>query len=338
MENKLIRKQIRKISNTTALPLLIYILFSNVIIYGTSMFISAFKSKFPLLEDTGFQQLLLYSEIYLVLMPVILLIFYKTRGKKVNLSFSSSFAKPQKSAGWCFMWIIIAMGFTYLASYISNFISTLFELSSGIDLYEPSMSFGTSIFGILVTLIAPPIFAPFMEEFIFRGLVYRNTEPVGQWFAIIISGLIFGLWHQNYAQFLFTCVMGMFSAFLLAKTRSVIPSIILHFAINTISTTTTIILMNLGISDISNLTNEMLFENPIALLVIGFMGLFIISLIIASVILLIIQLIKFNGKPHLNSGYYKTSTSNKIAAYFSSPLMIAVLLIFVLLTVFNAIP
>ncbi len=336
MENKLIRKQIRKISNSTALPLIIYFVLSEMFISAVSIFFALFNERFSLLKDVGFQELILYIGIYLVIMPLVILIFYLTRGKKVHLTFSSSFAKPQKSAGWCAIWIIIAAGFTYIASYITNIISTLFEMGTGIELYEPSMSFGTSIFGILVTLIAPPIFAPLMEEFIFRGIVYRNSEPVSQWFAIIISGLMFGLWHMNYAQFLFAAVMGMFSAFMLAKTRSIIPSIILHFAINTIATVEEIVLMNMGITDISNLNEETLTNNIGALMFIGLVGLIIIGLIIAAIVLFVFQLAKHSGKARLNSGYYKTTTGNKIAGYFSAPLMIIILLLFIGFTVFNA--
>ncbi len=188
------------------------------------------------MKDNGFLNLIIYIFMYLIIIPLIALIFQKVKGNKVGIKLSSLYTKPKKSAFWCFKWIIITMGFAYIASIISNIFFMIIEYMTETTLNEASFNFGDSVIGTVVLIIAPVIFAPIFEELLFRGVVLKNSEPMGQWFAIIISGIIFGLWHENYPQFLFAAVLGCFSAFMVIKTRSIIPSMIAHFSINTIST------------------------------------------------------------------------------------------------------
>ena len=67
------------------------------------------------------------------------------------------------------------------------------------------------------------------EELMFRGLIFKNNKPLGELFAIIISGLFFGLWHQNLPQVCTTAFMGMFLCFIYLRTKSIFPCMVAHF-------------------------------------------------------------------------------------------------------------
>ena len=83
-------------------------------------------------------------------------------------------------------------------------------------------------------MLAMSVLAPFFEELMFRGTLFRNAEKCGQLTGIIMVGLTFGLWHGSYQQILYAAVMGMCACFMVAKTGSIFPSLILHFTMNTI--------------------------------------------------------------------------------------------------------
>ncbi|MCH5297307.1 MAG: CPBP family intramembrane metalloprotease [Ruminococcus sp.] len=340
MNKKLINKQIRKISTSTTLPVLAFLIAMTAISISLSFLISSAPYG-SILRDDGFLNLIVYILLYLICIPLIVLIFQKTKGNKVGIKLSSLFRKPQKSAFWCFKWIIISIGFTYIASFVSNIIFTIIETLIGRTLNEASFDMGDSVFGLIVTIIAPVIFAPIFEELLFRGVVLKNCEPMGQWFAIIISGIIFGLWHENYPQFLFAAVLGCFSAFMVVKTRSIIPSIIVHFLINSLSTVIALIFRanDLDIDEIANMSDIELLTNEKLISVLSFslFGFFILGIIIAAITLFVIEMVKHKGKANLVKSVFNIKTSNKIAVFMCSPVTLITFALMILSTILNAI-
>jgi hypothetical protein len=338
--NKQINREIRRISNHSSLLILIYIVLSYVITFGLSLIFSVFKNV-PLFQDNTFYTFVLYCAIYLVGFPIILLLFYKTRGRKIGLTLKGLFRKPQKSAGWCAIWIVIGIGLTYLTSVVFNIIFTIIEQLTEVTLYSPDFSFGNTFFAVLTLLLALPFYAPIFEELLFRGTLYRNNEPMGQWFAIIVSGITFGLWHTNYQQFFYTAVFGMFACFIFAKTRSIIPTMIMHFCFNTIGAIeslaqTEIDFSKLSENDIEFNMHYMLTQHPISTMIFGLMIVVTYALIIAGIILLVVQLAKHNGKAYLKKSVFNISNAKKVSVYFSAPITIVVFVLLIVSTVLRA--
>lgn len=93
------------------------------------------------------------------------------------------------------------------------------------------MDFGsqTGIFAFLLLVIAAPI----LEELLFRGIILdgllKKYSPLA---AILISSLLFGLAHLNPWSFINGLFIGIFSGWVYYKTRSVLPSIIIHASAN----------------------------------------------------------------------------------------------------------
>ena len=85
-------------------------------------------------------------------------------------------------------------------------------------------------------IIMIAILAPLLEEVLVRGLVLRgyllNYSPIK---AIIASAIFFGAIHLNPWQFVGGFVSGIFLGYLYYKTKSLIPSILVHFLNNSLS-------------------------------------------------------------------------------------------------------
>jgi membrane protease YdiL (CAAX protease family) len=85
-------------------------------------------------------------------------------------------------------------------------------------------------------IIMIAIMAPLLEEVLVRGLVLRgyllNYSPIK---AIIASAIFFGLIHMNPWQFIGGFISGVFLGYLYYKTKSLIPSILVHFLNNSLS-------------------------------------------------------------------------------------------------------
>lgn len=76
------------------------------------------------------------------------------------------------------------------------------------------------------------IVAPIIEEFFFRKLLIDRIYRYGEFSAVFISGLLFGLFHQNYEQFFYTAGVGMVFALVYCRTGSYSLVVLLHLAFN----------------------------------------------------------------------------------------------------------
>ena len=268
-------------------------------------------------------------------MPLILLIFSELRGKRVRLSLKTCFVKPAKPAGWVCKYVIIAIGLTYLIAVSSSIISAILE-SFGIKLNTSDISFGDSPFGVIATVVALPLFAPFFEELLFRGSIYRNNEPMGQWFAIIVSGAAFGLWHTNCVQTVYATGMGIIACALYAKTRSIIPSMIVHFVINSIGALQQLCMNGLDTDILKDANTEYIMNHYGQIMFIGLMELAVFGIIIAAIVLSIIELVKHRGRFPLYKGRYNMSLGKKLGVYFSAPVTVVAYAVLIFETIANA--
>jgi len=84
-------------------------------------------------------------------------------------------------------------------------------------------------FGLVMLAVTPAI----CEELIFRGYAQRQFERVGgAAIAIVLSGVLFGLYHLRLTQLLPLTAIGLYLAYLTWRTGSIWPAIIAHFANN----------------------------------------------------------------------------------------------------------
>lgn len=61
----------------------------------------------------------------------------------------------------------------------------------------------------LTMFIYASVGAPIVEELMFRGLVMRSLRPMGKRFSIVVSALMFGLFHGNIVQAPFATLVGL---------------------------------------------------------------------------------------------------------------------------------
>lgn len=81
------------------------------------------------------------------------------------------------------------------------------------------------------------IFAPLVEELVFRGAILRALLQgfSRHWVAIVCSALLFALIHMNPAQMPHAFCLGLLLGWMYYRTRSVIPGIMVHWVNNTVA-------------------------------------------------------------------------------------------------------
>lgn len=340
-DRKSVNREVRKISNTSFLPVLIFLILDVPYILFRDNINSILESISIIPINDSAVKFIQYIYLYLLVIPLSLFVFQIVQGKRNNYRILDNYRKPQKSFGWVFRWIVISMGIVYITSIVTKLCSFAFQYISGITLHDSSpgaeLFVGFSIEDTLVMTLPAMVFAPVFEELLFRGVVCRNNQPLGQLFAIVTSGLVFGLWHANYIQAVYAMVMGMLCCFLYLKTKSLIPSMIVHFLINTISVVNMLVM---GYIDMDALMSGNIYEvipyigHILALLCSVFV---IFGIIISSIVLLILEIVMFRESFKFEKTKLNISLFRKIIVYFSSPITLIVMSFLVFATVMNAV-
>lgn len=85
-------------------------------------------------------------------------------------------------------------------------------------------------------ILSIALLGPVLEELLFRGAITKvllaKYEPTT---AILLSGLVFGVFHINPVQVVSAMLAGFFFAWLYYKTRNLLPCILIHIFNNTLS-------------------------------------------------------------------------------------------------------
>ncbi|MCD7841730.1 MAG: CPBP family intramembrane metalloprotease, partial [Lachnospiraceae bacterium] len=88
----------------------------------------------------------------------------------------------------------------------------------------------------------PGLLVPVTEELVFRGLTYRRMRTRMQTYqAVVISALLFALYHGNPIQMLYAFPMALLLALLYEKSGSLVYPILLHIGANLTAILTTIL-------------------------------------------------------------------------------------------------
>ena len=84
-------------------------------------------------------------------------------------------------------------------------------------------------------MIAFGFFGPLVEELTFRGLGYGLLQRWGQWLAIGVTGVAFGVWHGLVEALPVLTLFGVLLAYVRARTGSLYPCIALHSVFNVVA-------------------------------------------------------------------------------------------------------
>ena len=86
----------------------------------------------------------------------------------------------------------------------------------------------------IITLLGVGIAGPFIEEVVFRGLIYNELKRHMRIMpAVVIQALLFGIYHLNVVQGIYAFLLGIILALALNWTGTIWSSILIHFSFNT---------------------------------------------------------------------------------------------------------
>lgn len=184
--------------------------------------------------------------------------------------------------------LVIAFLISYGLLIIGNVIGLL--LTAGIGLIKGSPVENTLLNvvtggPIWLTAIFTVLCAPVYEELLFRKLICNKVIKYGEGCAVILSGLIFALFHMNFNQFFYAFFLGCFFAFVYVKTGNLKYTILLHMAVNFVGSVLGSIILTLDPT------------KPSSIVISAVYSLCVFAMGIAGIVLLIIKHRSLTLKP-----------------------------------------
>jgi membrane protease YdiL (CAAX protease family) len=128
-----------------------------------------------------------------------------------------------------------ASGGLLLGFFARGYLAVLGRLPATADLLHKSQQQMAAIPNLRISYAVMGIlFAPFAEEYLFRGLLFRALDREwGGWRAIVGSAAFFAIYHPP-LSWLPVAVLGIANAILFKKTGRLAPAVILHMVYNAV--------------------------------------------------------------------------------------------------------
>ncbi len=244
------------LKNTQNSPILkswnvIYPIFIYFVVSNLAMSLFAMLASF-LGADAQKQYMALQTATVAVTIPFIASYFNKDRKEPtvfwehMGIEFEKKGA-GRKAVNGVLMFLAGAVAGMALNNILA--LTTLEEISEG---YQETAGYFFAG-GILFELLGACLLTPFLEEMLYRGVVYgrlcdmmildneektedgKKRERVGRITAAVFSALLFGVLHMNIVQFIYAGVLGMLLAWCMEKTGHLYGAFLAHMGANLVS-------------------------------------------------------------------------------------------------------
>lgn len=156
--------------------------------------------------------------------------FYRRdRNRRVLCGVTRPPGRSPMKAGKALLLLVMGAG---LAQY-GNMLMAIFQIFLKSTAYEESMSQISAGKSIFVMLFWMGIIAPIAEEMIFRWLVYlRLRDYLRMGWSMVISAVLFGVYHGNILQAIYASLLGLAFAYVLEKSGNPWSCVLLHVGAN----------------------------------------------------------------------------------------------------------
>lgn len=258
---------------------------------------------------------LLITEYLLVLLPTILFLKFKGYKLKNVLRLNKLTIKQ----------IILIPGIVILLYPVALFFNLIIlTILSYFDIYiTQPVPIPQNSTDFLIGIFIIAISAGICEETMFRGLVMRGYERLGIKKAIVISSVLFGLFHFNIANLFGPIILGIVFGYIVWKTDSLFAGIIAHITNNAFSLSMSYLLTKININN--NVNTDIVKESlNVTTFIVFLIFIGIIALFTGSIGMLLLKILpNTNKKYNLNKDF---DVINKISIKEYIPIIVLLLM------------
>lgn len=161
--------------------------------------------------------------LYLIGYPLTFLLVKRAKGGRIE---EHPMTKVQLVKAFAICYVLLIAG-----NILGLTVTMLIGILKGGEVLNPFVTMATTG-NMWITAVYVVILAPVFEEYLFRKLLIDRTIKYGEGVAIVVSAIMFALFHGNLNQFVYALPMGLFLAFIYVKTGRMKYTLVLHMAVN----------------------------------------------------------------------------------------------------------
>jgi membrane protease YdiL (CAAX protease family) len=231
-EKKLARKNMNKTIRGIFLYIIVMITVINtdILIKMVKIYI---KITDPVKQAAAINELIVSSEnsgvssIIAIVTGVAILFIYFKHSVSLKMIFTKASRRMNKKSFFIIVaaFMMAQLCFGFIAYGIED-VANIFGYSFMNQIESASLESKT-----VSMFLYAALFGPIAEELVFRGFLLRSLQPYGRKFAIIMSALMFGLFHGNLPQGIFAMAVGAILGYV-AMEYSIVWSIFIHILNN----------------------------------------------------------------------------------------------------------
>lgn len=165
------------------------------------------------------------NHIILFLIPAIIYVFVTKANVRETFRFNKLYFKD----------ILLLIVISFVCYPLMGFISAISQMffENNVGTFMAAIS-DTPYWGMLILMAVTPAIT---EEVTLRGIVLSGYDNQSKFKAAVMTGLLFGIFHLDFQQFLYAAALGFIFAYIVRITNSIFASMLMHFIINGISVT-----------------------------------------------------------------------------------------------------
>ena len=127
--------------------------------------------------------------------------------------------------------LVIAVAICFFVAFVADKLIDMSRIGEIFTGYSSNTTFDGQ--SPVLMILATVIFGPIAEEIIFRWMIYgRMRFYLGKKWAVVLSAILFGLYHGNMVQFIYCTILGIVFAIAYEKSGNIFVTIIAHMLIN----------------------------------------------------------------------------------------------------------
>ncbi|MBQ9862250.1 MAG: CPBP family intramembrane metalloprotease [Clostridia bacterium] len=219
-------RQLKKSSTFVAMTMLA-MMFVDFLLTAASQF--GLLQGVQLWANTHEKLMLVNMMIYVVCLAVPAVAVALIGGYRRN-----PFASKRVSGGVLGVGVVGGMAISIFANVAASWIMSWLTAFGVPEPEMPDMLQPTLI-SLALNIVATAVLPALIEEMIFRGYVLGILRPHGDGLAVVLSAVLFALFHGNVLQIPFAFILGLVLGYLMVQTDSIWPAVLLHFSNNLMS-------------------------------------------------------------------------------------------------------
>ncbi len=217
--------------------------------------------------------------------------------------------------------LVIALSLMYIGSFIGTYIGLLIEsfapeATASTNAVQEMVYSGNMMINVIFMVFVGPV----VEELLFRKLLCDRLRIYGEGITVVVTAILFGLFHGNLTQFVYAFLLGGLLAYIYLKTGRVTVTIAYHIVLNFIGSVVPLLALKAtdidGMQEIlssgdTDLVTQFVSDNIESFAIYALYAFSIIIFMMVGLILLIV--LAACGKIKFRPGRYKIPSGKRFA-------------------------